>query len=135
MLVMLRLRSIDFYLFFSTLVLLAITNNLAVYFYLYWIYPWIDIPVHFLGGLVVVFGLVWFVRCMRRDQLLRLWHALLFIIVIATIWELYEYLFGISLASDPDFVNDTVIDYIFGIFGGLTAWFIGKRLSQLDDAV
>ena len=130
---MLHLRSTAFYLFFSTLCALAVANNLAVYFYLYWIYPWIDIPVHFLGGMVAAFGFLWIVRCLGLSQYVHIWHAFLFVIIVATAWELYEYLFSISLPSDPDFIRDTVIDYIAGVSGGLGAWYIGRRLSQLDE--
>ncbi len=101
----------------------------AVYYY----FPWFDIPMHVLGGLVSAWTLHNMYAALRKDLKLQItpkWLYHLFLIagtsLIATLWELHEYILERVI---PNFVQqisiaDTMLDMTLGIVGALLfiAW-------------
>src|SRR3989344_5622067 len=60
-----------FYIVFSLLLIVAMLHSAAIYFSLYWIYRWFDMPMHFLGGLLVGLSSLWllfFAGYIRKKQ-------------------------------------------------------------------
>jgi hypothetical protein len=123
-------KSAVFILFCVGITTLAILQLLAIGLGLYWIYPWLDIPMHFFGGLVVVLGYY-----ILRERIERLPDSLAvvlaFVVVVGTLWELYEHFFGIP----PDrafWFSDTLLDFGMNILGALLGVFVARRLRVLD---
>lgn len=119
--------------FFLAASLLALVHFLSIELYLYWRYLWIDMPIHFLGGVTVALG-----HLSVRDFIpswptrwFHFWPVILFVLAIAVAWEIFEAIIGISLGQ-PDFVFDTATDLLCGLGGGLVGYFIGSRLSELN---
>ena len=117
--------------FFITATVMAVTHYLAIELYLYWRYPWFDIPMHFIGGSVVALGYL-----TARDFIPKLPHRLfafvptmIFVFSIALLWELFELVAGITMQNG--YVIDTVTDVILGLLGGTVGYFVGSRIKEI----
>jgi hypothetical protein len=136
-------------LFISSLFILATTFLADLYANprdLYWYVWWFDIPMHFFGGIGVALLGLWFVMwiglvpnreihtwlCKRMQAAFpegapwwwSLSCAMLAVAFVALVWEQYES-FSQSLSGlplPPGYILDTIGDYVFAGFGGLTAW-------------
>ena len=98
---------------------ISIAHLVALNFYLYFAFWWLDIIMHFLGGLLVALAsLLAYITVRKIEKLSRRQATLIVllgIIVVGTFWEVFEYFAGISLGSD--FVIDTVTDAIMNLIG------------------
>lgn len=117
--------------FFVTASVMAVTHYLAIELFLYWRYPWFDIPMHFLGGSVVSLGYL-----TARDFIPKLtqgWFTfiptIIFVFSIALLWELFELVAGIT--TQNGYLVDTVVDIILGLIGGTVGYFVGSRIKEI----
>ncbi len=91
---------------------MAITQHYALLNYWYWEYWWLDILMHFFGGLLIALG---------ASLALQRWaHIILAVLVIGVLWEVFEYVIGISI-REPNFVLDSSLDLFADIVGGFVA--------------
>ncbi len=110
------------YWFFSALIFSALLASLhwwAMAEFLYWQYPWFDIPMHYLGG--VTFGV--FIAALslhRRDYI----YVLLLVLVFIG-WELFEFIFGVP--REANYLLDTVIDLAMDTLGALTVYIVARK--------
>ena len=121
-------------LLFTSLVSLSIINFLALKYSIYYTYLWFDMPVHILGGMSVAFGYAAlpFFNIHLSNKYTTLFHYVLFVLFIGLVWEIFEYIFGISIASPlDDFVTDTFIDFVMDAIGAVLGYGIVKRISKL----
>lgn len=111
-------------LFLSSIVLLALVHFIAIEFYLYWTYLWLDMPVHLLGGFCVALGFsilpLFRVRVPARMRTVG-WYTLV-VLAVGVAWEIFEYLSGISLVDGDIFIIDTSIDLILDMLGGVLGY-------------
>lgn len=119
--------------FVIALGMFALVHLLLIHTYLYWRYPEVDIPMHFLGGTIVALGIF-----AARDlnipffaSLTRFIPTLAFVLLIAVIWEVFQYMSGISTMK-VNFWSDTIGDVIFGVAGGLVGFFVAHSIAKLD---
>lgn len=127
---MLQLTTIIFLVAFTVL---AGIHTLASHLYLYWKYGWLDIPVHFLGGIVVTLGL-FTLRDLHLfpNKFLKFMPVLACVLSIALVWEVWEYLSNLTDTSIlKDYIIDTVTDLCMGLTGGALGYFIGNNLRNL----
>lgn len=119
-------------LFFLAALTLAVSHSLALSMYLYWRYPWLDIPMHTLGGATVALGYLTFFEFYPplADRYIRFVPALLLVLVVALSWEVFEVLIGVSL-EEPNYLADTVLDVCCGLAGGALGYAVGSRLYRL----
>jgi hypothetical protein len=109
-----------FTLTFATLV--AFLHLLAIQYYLYWLIWWYDIIMHFLGGVVVASFTGWF----TFDLVKRLGQYKYFILVlgiflvVAVLWEIFEYSVGFTYRAFGSYKFDTTKDIIVGLIGAST---------------
>ena len=121
------LKSPIFVVMFTTLVVVAALNKLALYFNLYWSVWWFDIPMHFLGGFWVALSALWVIS-FSASQLLRARTVSIFIVTILIVlviglwWETFELYYGISKVAAPDFLADTITDIILDVVGAVFAF-------------
>ena len=108
----------------------------ATFYHLYWLFPWLDIPMHFLGGflLVIIFFYFWrFAHISIGNVFGALVLTLGFVALIGVFWEFYEFLRDFYLLTGGKisvFQNsfaDTVKDLFFDLVGGTTAFAIFYR--------
>lgn len=120
---------------------ISVMHGIAMYFFLYWRMEWIDMPMHFLGGLllgVLTLWLFYFSDKVTMPENSR-WFILFIILggvaLGGTLWEFSE--FGIDyfwFKNNFDLrnqlgVQDTMGDLFFDLTGGLMAGvlFLWKR--------
>jgi phosphoglycerol transferase MdoB-like AlkP superfamily enzyme len=115
---------------FLLLSLLGLIHTSAIVYFWYWQFPWLDVSVHFLGGLTVGFFVLWFVfRLLGPAHVLwtrgSLYIVLLTVILVGVLWEIFEYNVGISRGSN--FAFDTSLDMVMNIVGAVTAVYISRN--------
>ena len=105
----------------------------ATFYHLYWLFPWLDIPMHFLGGflLVIIFFYFWrFAHISIGNVFGALVLTLGFVALIGVFWEFYEFLHDFYLLTGGKIsvfqssFADTVKDLFFDLVGGTTAFAI-----------
>lgn len=113
--------------------ILAITHVLALELFLYWRYWWLDIPVHFLGGIVAGLGLYVLrdLRVLDRSFSISLIKVLACVFVVAVAWEVFEYSIGYPVIEF--FWSDTLIDLAMGLLGGLVAYTVASSSSKMES--
>lgn len=97
---------------------LAVLHTYALDAYLYWRYVWLDVPVHFLGGLAIGSFIVGF---------LPRFSPLLFVLMLAGAvigWEVFEYFVGTP--KEANFIFDTSLDVLIGTLGGMVTYAIAR---------
>lgn len=124
---------------FGSLVVTGGLNWIAVKLYLYWTVWWIDMVVHFFGGLTVGFATLWLVSKkkdltgMSSKKILVL--ALIGAFAIGLLWEFYELYFQITQLSDgiaywTDTISDLIMDSIGGIIAFLLSYLVIKKQNN-----
>jgi len=116
------------------LIVLALTvalfQFLANYYYLYWLWWWADIVMHFLGGLLVSGFVLWWIRFevpeRLRQRLPIFFTALIVIIGVGISWEIFEYL--TNSYSAVNYTLDTAMDLVMNIVGMMVAYLVFRRL-------
>ena len=108
----------------------ALFQFLANYFYLYWLWWWADVVMHFLGGLLVSGFVLWWIRfevpVHLRKRLPVFLTAFAVIVGVGVSWEIFEYVTN-SYAS-ANYTLDTTFDLAMNIVGMLFAYLIFRRL-------
>jgi hypothetical protein len=108
---------------------IALLHVAAEYYYLYWMYRWFDIPMHFLGGLWVGLAMLWvcfrsgYVPPERAARYRPFVVAVVGGMLIGLVWELYEYVvWVVSGKGLPlDYVPDSLLDLVMDFLGTLVA--------------
>ncbi len=119
--------------FFTALITLALVHVVATEFYLYWRYAWLDIPMHFLGGVVCIFGLAIlpFFRIRIPKRYRTRFAYLIFAFLIGVLWEIFEYVYDImNVNTLTDLIVDTGMDLTFDILGALFGYTFIQRCNM-----
>ena len=110
------------------IIILFSVDMIAIKFYLYWSYGWLDKFMHifggFLAGSLVLIGRQAVLRRrseapMSNSSVLSI--ALLGGLLVGILWEVMEFSFGISRLG-PNFFPDTIIDLSMDLIGILIAY-------------
>ena len=120
-----------FIVWFLILLLIALVHNAAQAFSLYWLFSWLDILMHFLGGIFIGLSTLWFffesgyVSIERNlRNIARVTAAA--IIGIGIGWEIFEVVAGIPI--EDNYVLDTIIDVGMDILGSFVAAYAYARV-------
>lgn len=97
---------------------LAVLHYLALTQSLYWYYVWLDVPVHFLGGLAIGMLVIAVLHVFRP------WVFLIAIVGVLVGWELFELV--IHTTREINFYFDTALDVLMGTLGALTAYSLAR---------
>ncbi len=110
----------------------------------YWSIPWIDMPMHFLGGFLVAMVFIWlsqkyfsqflsnFLLSGNKNLFALIIITLGFVALIGVFWEFSEFLCDIFISTKgyawiaQQGVADTMSDLFFDFVGGLVFIFIFK---------
>lgn len=94
-------------------------------FKLLWLYPWLDEPVHFAGGLAIAY---FFRVCVAHSEQqfgaipapIQRTLSIGLTAIAAIVWEILEYLSDIDFGTSLNHgVSDTLSDLFFGISGAI----------------
>lgn len=115
-------------LLFSVLVTIALVHTVALEFFLYWKYLWLDIPMHVLGGVAcsLFFSVLPFFGIRVHERYNRVWGYFAFTLCIGVMWELFEVVAGIS-RGEPGFVLDTITDLSMDTVGAFIGFILVKK--------
>lgn len=118
-------------LFFIQASLIAIVGAIhitALRLYLYWLFPWLDVFVHFFGAMWVALAAVWILAMMKRAPSFVVVFTLVVLVSIG--WELFEIWGGIP--REANFAFDTTIDLIMDTLGGVSGFFFARHVIRRD---
>jgi len=108
----------------------AVLHVLAEKLSLYWRYPWLDVPMHVFGGVLLMLVIATLVemRVVARYVVTgwRLPVVLSFVLIAWEVFGIYRYQ-GIK----PGFVGDTTLDIIFGVIGIVLGYFLARALARM----
>jgi hypothetical protein len=117
---------------------LIITGVLDLFsrkFYLYWTVWWVDMTVHFFGGISSAFAVIWLysltndLKNWNTTKLLR--TILVGVIFIGIVWEVYELHFGITSLSDGvNYLTDTLSDLMMDTVGGIFGFLLSRNILK-----
>ena len=106
-----------------------------LYLGLYDIWPWFDIPMHFLGGVAIGSSFFFSLNYFRIENIIKLnyFFSIFFVVslvaLIAVLWEFFWFLIGFFLPIVPlASLEDTLLDLALGLFGGLFMAIILEKL-------
>lgn len=124
-------------------VVLVFWATAAKVFHAYILYPWLDMPTHFAGGMAIAY---FFSALIDESALslgptprpVRLTAAVALTAFAAVTWEILEFLSDRFLHSHLNLgVSDTLSDLCFGILGGMAAvlviWVGERRTGGLSQ--
>ncbi len=100
----------------------------ALTYSLYWLFPWLDTGVHFLGGLWAMLAAHVLFLYLRID--ITATRIFVLLACVAFGWELFELWAGSP--REANFAFDTTIDLIMDSFGGLCGYVLAKHVLLRD---
>ncbi len=120
----------------TLIIFVAIINFIAMKAMWYYIFWYFDMPMHFLGGVVVMLlvGYI-FYRAISRYSMLPVSAIMLAVLIIGVGWEVFEYLVNNVYAGQVWNKLDTVSDICFDMAGGIMGLFIIKDSLKPTKAV
>ncbi|MCA9366265.1 hypothetical protein KC722_01660 [Candidatus Kaiserbacteria bacterium] len=118
--------------FLITISVFAALHYVSLELYLYWRFPWLDIPMHFIGGAVVALS-PFALRELRLPVprvLLSLKAAIIFVFIVALLWEVFE--FSLAIAFANNYLFDTLGDLTVGLLGGFVGHAVATRINTFS---
>lgn len=120
---------------FSMIIVFGALHQVASALYFYWTLWWFDNLMHLLGGLSLGFFSLWMVNFSGLfgppRVLTRRWAvivSLVVVVIIASAWEVFEYVNGMTQATEESYAQDVVHDLLAGALGAfLAAFIVGRR--------
>ena len=126
------MRSTTFIFFILALAVLGVAHTLSTAFFLYWTYPWLDMPMHALGGAVVALGFLSVQSRYARGKFQKgFFVALSVAFAVGILWELFELTSG-TTGTKPDYLRDTIVDLSMDIIGGAIGFLLGRASVRFD---
>jgi len=110
-------------------ILVAILHSVALDNFLYWHFPWFDIVMHFLGGLLVALFGLWAFRKYNlghneTSKALLLFDIILFVFIVGILWETFELAFGLIVEDPYAYTIDTIADFLMNMIGAMVGFFL-----------
>jgi len=114
----------------SSLTVITFVHLLASFKHWYWVYSWIDIPMHFVGGLWVALLFFWLMHKVEPQYPadVSLWIVVLtaigFVMTVGVFWEFFEFSYDTLIAKkglaelSQQGSADTVGDLAMDLLGG-----------------
>ena len=109
------------------IVVIAAVHVNAMTYRWYFVYWWLDIPMHFLGGAWIALAMVWaFLSFKQLSGFRRIFLAILLSVLIVGVgWEIFEYKLGERFFIEHEtYAIDTSIDLFMDILGGVVVYAI-----------
>lgn len=107
-----------------------VLNTLAFQYYWYWMYPWFDNPMHFLGGLWLGGTIIWILKTRHTEEgkTVSMCRYAVYIIggamIIGVLWELFEFSLDTFITFRVNDIVDTLSDLSMDFLGTTAAYVI-----------
>lgn len=110
---------------------LASVHIIALELSLYYIVPYLDIPMHFLGGVIVTLMVTSFVAIELPipKKLAQFPYVIGAVLIVGLSWEIFEILAGIGI--EANYLADTSLDIVMDTIGGAFGYYMAKHLASL----
>ncbi len=116
-------------LLWNSLILVCVTavlHFIALFFHFYWTTSWFDSIVHLCGGISVGFFTLWLSTSVGKQSVIRFSVENCVIILgaalfIGLLWEFFEWSFGLTFVTAPNYGVDTLSDLLMDVVGGFVA--------------
>ena len=127
------LRILSFFIFPACVFVFSKFIDMA--FDAYVVFPWVDIPMHFLGGISIAYTSFLFLRYFKEEGFIsinRKFLHVLFVVslvaLVAVLWEFYEFLqfYFFGIPTQPS-VADTMLDLFVGLIGAAFGSFVFRN--------
>jgi len=87
-------------------------------------WEWFDIPMHIIGGFAIVYSFILVLRKLDKkiiikDRFIEILIIMGLFALVAIFWEFYEYVMHIIINVKQNSLEDTLLDFMFGLIGGL----------------
>ncbi|MBP9717237.1 MAG: hypothetical protein KBD44_00810 [Candidatus Pacebacteria bacterium] len=106
----------------------AVLHTLAEAFSLYWLYDWLDMPMHILGGIVLMFMYASLRQMSLFLKRLPVYASGIGFAGALIAWEIFGILrYG---GLKPDFWSDTLADLVCGITGIVTGYMLVRTMTE-----
>lgn len=130
----------DLFILFLLIFIVAV-HILAMANFWYWTVPWLDIPMHFLGGFWVAALFFWlfskklsqeYKKILGGNFLILLILCLGFVSLVCVLWEFYEFSYDHYIFSKNSLllaqgdVTDTMTDLLMDLIGGFVVVLLYK---------
>ena len=111
----------------TLLVVIVTVHAFCLAYRIYYSYPWFDIPMHVLGGVLVGLLVLWFFAHVRHFQIKHfksqsLALVLLGVLAFGIAWEVYEVYLGFTDTNFPGYIADLYGDLGADVIGALLAY-------------
>lgn len=111
-------------------IVFATIHTISEWLALYWRYTWLDIPMHILGGIVIVLMLASLRQILPMFARLSTGALCMVLVAILVSWELFGiFRFG---GLKPGFAIDTTFDIICGLLGIILGYYFVRVLKTID---
>ncbi|MBU0635697.1 hypothetical protein KKE06_01605 [Candidatus Micrarchaeota archaeon] len=123
---------------FAFPILVLVVHAILVFFQAYALFDWVDIPMHFLGGIAIGNSFFLLLKLWQQQGFLGKTDSrvfLLFVVslvaLIIVVWEFLEFGAGRLglMCYRPDLV-DTLQDLFLGLLGGILGGLIAHHFSK-----
>lgn len=111
------------------LIVLFIFNDFAGQISLYWIYRWIDLPMHFIGGALISWVAYIVFAWWQKDYNIHWIYAVIFSFGLGFIWEVIEFYFKVAQLV-PEYMADSIKDIFVDMIGGLVVYAVWDKMSN-----
>ncbi len=105
---------------------LLIINQISTVLPIYYLYNWLDTPMHFLGGFgvgLVIIGIIRNIYTRRvYENTAQFWYTVVLVLCVGILWELVEVYFKVSILFGGLFWVDTIKDLLMDTFGGILSY-------------
>lgn len=107
----------------AAIISLAVLNFLGGFFSWYTIEWWFDMPMHFLGGISVLYiGAVLWLPALKRVSAQRYaYECLITAVLLGVVWEALELYLHMRFGSPQFILRDSISDVFFDLAGALFA--------------
>ena len=121
---MTHIKSLFILLAFS--LVLLIFHYIGIQYFYYWSISWYDTVAHLLGGVILGLSITIFSKAKNLSEKSLIIYGAGFALLVAILWEIFEYRAGITSASSK-YALDTTLDILLGLIGALIAIKVGSR--------
>jgi hypothetical protein len=115
-----------FFLQAAVIATIGATHLAALQWYLYWHLPWLDVPVHFLGGMWIALAAAFIF--VRITNVIRADAVFASVAFLGIAWEVFEMWAGIP--REANFIFDTSLDLCMDALGGICGFVIARHLTK-----
>lgn len=126
----------------TAMISVLVINQISIWLGFYETFDWIDIPMHYLGGIAIgMFAIALWLDGIseikfkgRLARHLDWWLVPIFVLgvvsMVAIAWEWHEFALDVLITGapvrQPD-IADTMLDFLMGMLGGVTSLIFYKR--------